>query len=451
MPLGLGYIAANLPRRYEVRLWDGVLNRDQGNVHVLDEIERFRPDVVGVSVWVFNSGSACDLVRRIKSRFSALPVVVGGPHVSGLGGATLSLMSADYGLAGDGEKSFRRLAEAMETDAVTAELLGSIGGLIYRQPDGAIATNAPLWDAIDDLNFPDYDLLRLKDYHAQGYGSGIHRDDKLTMAITTTRGCPFKCRFCGGLLVTGRKVRKRKVESVIAEIKQLHDRFGVRWFNVVDDNLTMDLGHAKQVCREILKLKLKDVSFASSNGLRLEFLDREVLALMKEAGWEYISIAPESGSPRTLERMSKHLKLDMVKEKMALIHAAGMKVCGFFMLGYPGETVDDIKLTIDFAAENDFDIVSYQFFQPLPGTPVYDDLVAAGEIERGETNFTVLDVPYAPVGMTRAELRRWFFWAHIRTTLLNPRRLAAVMPYVTLKRLWSFFSAVNPGSQSTRR
>ena len=442
LPLGLGYLAANLPRRHEVRLWDGMLNRDSDNRLALEEIERFRPDVVGVSVWIFNMDSARGFIERIKARFPKVVVVVGGPNVSGLREKALSLLGADYGITGDGERPFQHLLEMIEQEALSPDKLKNVAGLVYRLPNGGIGSVPPRWEEMDGLNCPDYELIRLKDYFAAGFSNGPHKKHRQVAPIMTTRGCPFACEYCGGGLVTGRKLRCRPVESVVAEIKDLYERFGVRGFNVVDDNFTMNLPYAKQVCRAILKLNLEDVSFASINGVRMEYLDEELLGLMKQVGWEYISIAPESGSQKTLDNMRKHLKLSLLKEKIALIRSAGLKVFGFFMLGYPGETADDIQMTIDCAAKNDFDIVTFQCFQPLPGTPVYEKLLASGEIQPHQDSRTALDIQYAPAGMTPAQLKRWFFWAYCRFYMWPPRRLRAVLSYIPLRNFWRFLCSI---------
>ncbi|HPD17681.1 MAG TPA: radical SAM protein [Planctomycetota bacterium] len=437
LPLGLGYLAANLPDGCEARLSDGVLSR-RPNAEVADEAERFQPHAVGLSVWHFNLPGAREAIAAIRQRFPSLPILAGGPTVSGLGTRLFETLDADYGFVGEGEWSLPQFLGLLRRGELTDAAKRAVPGLVFRDAAGAPAANPPRWEPLDALKPCDYEFIRLDAYLAAGYRYGLHRKARRIAPIHTTRGCPFPCEYCSARLISGTRVRTRPVESVVAEIRRLHERLGIDGFNLIDDNFTFHQDYAKALCRAILGMGLKGVSFCAPNGIKVEYLDRELLGLMKQAGWQALFIAPESGSERTLERMRKKVHLPTVREKLALIREAGLKVFGFFILGYPGETADDFRQTIAFACRNAFDWATFTCFQPLPGTPVCERLIAEGEIAAAPEGVDYYQVTYAPRGFTVREMRRWRLWALLRFYTSSPRRLAAALASYSPLRILRF-------------
>jgi radical SAM superfamily enzyme YgiQ (UPF0313 family) len=437
LPLGLGSLAANLPEEHQVRLWDGVLERAP-NASIAGEIERFAPDVVGLSVWSLNLAGAREIVAVVRERFPGLTIVAGGPAICGYGERALDVIDVDYAFAGEGERPLRRFLELVRGHGLDSQAKATIPGLIYREDGGEAVANPPVWDPLDDLKPCDYGLIRLDDYLARGYAYGMHSRAERTAPVLTTRGCPFPCEYCAARLINGTVVRAQPVQTVIAEIVGLHERFHIDGFNIIDDNFTFDRDYAKEVCRAILKLGLKDVSFCCPNGVRVECLDEELLGLMKRAGWESIFIAPESGNERTLERMEKKIQLPLVREKMELIKAAGLKVFGFFIIGYPGESADDVRMTIDFACQSPFDSVMFTCFQPLPGTPIAEKLLASGEIDKLPEGADYYQVTYAPKGMTIGQLKRLRLLGLLRFYTSSLKRLRTALFTYSLKRVVMF-------------
>ncbi len=426
LPLGLGYLAANLPAECEARLWDGVLSR-RPNTEVAAEAERFQPHAVGLSVWHYNLPGAREAVAAVRRRFPSLPLIAGGPTVSGLGARLFETLDVDYGSVGEGEWSLPQFLTLLRRGGLTEAAKREVPGLVWRDAAGAPVANPPRWEALDGLKPCDYAFIRLDAYLAAGYRYGLHRKARRTAPIHTTRGCPFPCEYCSARLISGTRVRTRPIESVAAEIRQLHERFGIDGFNLIDDNFTFHQDYAKGLCRAIIGLGLKGVSFCAPNGIKVECLDGELLGLMKEAGWQALFIAPESGSERTLERMRKKVHLPTVRQKLGLIREAGLKVFGFFILGYPGETADDFRQTIAFACRNAFDWATFTCFQPLPGTPVCERLVAEGEIAAAPEGVDYYQVTYAPRGFTVRQMRRWRLRALLRFYTSSPARLARAL------------------------
>jgi radical SAM superfamily enzyme YgiQ (UPF0313 family) len=438
LPLGFGYLAANLPKGHRVRLWDGVLKRRRDNNGIVEEVKRFQPDLIGLSIWNFNLKAACEVANLIKKHFPEIVIVVGGPSVSGYRDRIFTTINADYAFTGEGEKPFRHFLELFANHVMTVENLKQIDGLIYKDGNEGIVFNPPRWESLDDLKYCDYRLLKLCQYLEIGYRYGVHHTAKRTAPILTTRGCPFPCEYCSARQINGRRVRTRPVESVIAEVKELHQNFQIDGFNIIDDNFTYDIDYAKQVCRSIVALGMQNVSFCCPNGVKVEYLDQELLHLMKQAGWECLFIAPESGSERTLKNMRKQINLRVVEEKLRIIKQAGLRVFGFFMIGYPNETAADIKMTIDFACRNDFDLVVFTCFQPLVGTPVYEKLLKAGEIDKPPEGLDYYEISYAPKGLTVTQMKFWRFWGLTRFYTSSPKRLKEALSAYSVRRVLTF-------------
>ncbi len=434
MPLGFGYLSANLPKSHNIRLWDGIL-KNQPNSKVVDEIRQFKPDVAGVSVWNFNMAAAKEVIGIIKENFPELTVVAGGPEPSGQREKILNSLGCDYAFVGEGERPYRKFLELFSDGVLTSEAKSGIAGFVYKDENGKVVCNQPRFESLEDLNYCDYETVDLNGYLDNGYMYGIHPNTNRTASIVTSRGCPFPCEYCSARLLNGPKVRTRTVESVIEEIRELHEKYRIGGFNIIDDNFTFHIDFAKEVCREIIKLGLDGVSFYSPQGVRLEFLDEELLELMKQAGWRCIVIAPESASDKTLKNMRKKIKLETVMEKMRLIKNSGMNMFGFFMIGYPGETDEDIRKTLRFARKNPFDYVLISCFQPLSGTPAYEKLLASGEIDDSHEASYTWSASYAPKGMTTGQLRLWLFWGYLRFYTSSFGRMKKLFLEVSFKRI----------------
>ncbi|NQT93180.1 MAG: B12-binding domain-containing radical SAM protein [Lentisphaerae bacterium] len=449
LPLGLGCLAANLDKKHNVALWDGVLGK-LGDADFLAEIRRRSPDVVAFSIWNFNLDAVRRLASQVRDSFPDVTIVLGGPSVAGYGREIFSVIEADYAFVGEAEKTLPALLDALQDGRLEGKDLAEIDGLVYRNPQGDAVANAPEWPVLDDLVPCDYDFIHFRDYLDQGYRYGIHENAKRTAPVMTTRGCPFPCEYCSARLVSGTKVRRRPIESVVNEIRHLHEEYGIDGFNIIDDNFTFHVEYAKQVCRAILDLGLTDVSFCCPNGVKIEYLDDELLSLMKHAGWQCLFVAPESGSERTLKRMRKQIKLSEVPEKLAMIKSHGLKIFGFFMIGYPGETASDIRATIDFACRNPFDLAVFTCFQPIVGTPVYERLIDLGEIERSVEGIDYYNVSYAPAGMSIRRLKSWRLWCLLRFYAFSPHRLRTVLANYDLRRIAVFAKKTVAGTSFRR-
>jgi anaerobic magnesium-protoporphyrin IX monomethyl ester cyclase len=373
LPLPFAWLASNTaPELCEFRLFDLALGRPAPE-DLERELASFRPEVVGISSFASNFPRALEAARAAKRAVPSAAVVAGGQYASAWPEGVLSHPEFDFVIKGEGEPALTAFLKELRSGARRWEL---VPGLV-RMAGGVLADAAPaIVEDLDSLTPPDYKFIALDEYLRRGYR--VWCDPVPNAPIQTTRGCPYSCAFCTGPYVSGRRLRRFSTAYVMRWIKELHRDFGVTWFNIIDDNFTFSPDGAKEFCRAAPRLEIPGLRFGTPNGVRAQHGDPELWKLMRSAGWEQVVVAPESGSARVLELMKKELPPALMEKAVADIRAAGLPVCGFFIVGYPGETRADLALTMRLVSS--FDLAEIFVFQPLPGSPIFRELLAAGEI-----------------------------------------------------------------------
>jgi len=439
MPISLGYLKSNLdPNHYDVRIFDNALRKLPSTSPIFqDELSAFAPQVVGISSWSPMFPEALALARVAKSILKDVVVVGGGAHISSYYKKVMHHREFDYVFCGEADLSFGDFLRELTSDQPD---WNKAGGLVYRKPDGTLATNPTVQiDDLDTIKIPDYEAMNLPGYHAAGYRWNTRVRDNAPIWIT--RGCPYRCTFCAAPDLNGRPVRTHSIEYMVKWITALYHEKGVRWFNIIDDNFTYHREYAKAFCRAMIDLKLPGLGFGTPNGIRMSRGDTELWALMKQAGWTTVIVAPESGSENTLKIMKKDLKLEIVPRVVRELREAGLKVQAFFILGYPGETLDDIQKSADLIEKCRFNFVFMNNFQPLPGTPVYDDLVAKGEIEDGlmPINYSDGVRVYTPKGLENFNFPGFVLSTYLRMMLRDPLNIPYMLtlfnPLMVIKKV----------------
>ncbi|KIL97721.1 Radical SAM domain protein [Paramagnetospirillum magnetotacticum MS-1] len=381
LPISLAYLAANLSERHTVKVVDCSADQIPEDSEEFRQIIRdFAPDMVGSSATYVTYNYAVMALKTAKAVSPDIITIMGGAHPSIYPDRIITTdREIDYLMCGEAERSFPRFVDAL-ADGTGFE---DVAGLVYRRGDDIVKNPLDLNAELDTLRRPDYDVMGLEKYiaHDYSYGGLYGR----SAPIWFTRGCPFACTFCSAYLITGKKVRHHSMDYMVEWIDHLYHQYGIRQFAFIDDGLTVFPDIPKQFCRTIIDLRRKGhwaepIYFTSPNGTRMEKLDDELLRLMKEAGWQGLTIAPESGSRRVLKQIKKSLDPDIVPDVVRRIKAAGLGVRGFFIFGFPGETREDIDETIGLIRRCDFDTFNIGRFLPIPGTPIFNQMVADGEI-----------------------------------------------------------------------
>ncbi len=369
IPLSFGSLKSNTDKkRYKIMIIDCTLeNLDPSSPVFIKRLKKANPKVVGVSSWSYNYPEALAVFKIVKENLKNVVTIYGGPHASAVGN-TIKNKDIDFVFRGEAELSFQLFLDELKK---AKPCFSKIRGLIYANKKNLDEKN---WiSKLDDVKFPDYNFINLDGYIKAGYsyqGAG-----KRNAPIWTTRGCPYNCRFCAVSGISGRVIRKHSIGYLIKWIKYLYQKHNIRGFNIIDDNFTFDIDHAKEFCREVIKLGYKDISFNCPNGVRMQRGDLELWNLMKQAGWKVVVVAPESGSRKVLQSMGKALDAKEVPGYVSEIKKSGLKVNGFFMMNYPGETRSDLKKTEELIRKCKFNDVAISMFQPEPGAQIYDQLV----------------------------------------------------------------------------
>lgn len=397
-PLGIAYLASYcLKEGIDVQIVDSVGEEST-------TVEPFREDIflrgmsiadivksldtsaslIGISnLFSFAYPAVVELTKALKEAHPQVPIVLGGPHPSALPEYCLDTSAADFVVRGEGELSLvelcRHLAGEISADAVPS--------LVYLDDEGKIirSKQAPRILDLDSSNlpFPARHLLPMENYIAAQEAHGSVEGRWTT--ILSSRGCPYGCTFCDSRRT---KYVARTAKDVVDEIEHCIRDFGIREFHFEDDNLTLKKTRTLELCQEIIDRGLR-IKWQTPNGIRASVTDERMLGKMMESGCNHITLAPESGSPRVLKdiiQKGKDFSLDQLLDVGKLAHKMGMKCAAYFVLGLPGETAEDLDLTIKYAnrlARAGVDEAGFGLFIPLPGTPLWDKVVK----EYGQPDF----------------------------------------------------------------
>ena len=326
-------------------------------LEIKENIERYSPDIVGITMLTGTYKSAENVARIVKELNRDIDVVVGGTHPTVLPEETIKNECFDYVIRGEGEYSF--------LDLVNGVRIEDILGLTYINEKGEIVNNPDreFIDDLDSLPFPSRDLY-INDTRYMDYGY-----------IMTGRGCPFECTFCASKKVWKGHVRFRSPENVVEEVRHVHNKYGTKLFYFVDDTFTLNKKRTKKICELLIECDL-DISWICD--ARVDTIDEELLRLMKESGCVRVKIGVESGSERILRMVRKKITKKQIRDCVSLVKKVGIDLTIYLMVGFPAETEEEIRETLDFARELDPTYYSLSILAPYPGTEIYDDVIRNG-------------------------------------------------------------------------
>jgi radical SAM superfamily enzyme YgiQ (UPF0313 family) len=319
-----------------------------------------------------------------------IPIIIGGPHSTFL--PEESLKYADYVVRGEGEETIVELMEHLEY----GRPLNDIKGLSYREGDAFIHNpDRPLIQDLDSAPIPDLNV--------------VHNWQKRTVIpIATSRGCPFGCKFCSVIQMFGRKYRFKSIDRVIEEIREVASRKAHIFF--VDDNFAANKERSKELLRRIIA---EDIHIEWSAQVRTDVVrDTELIDLMVKTGCFTVFVGFESINPKTLTLYNKHQKLNDIVECIKTLKKASIGIHGMFVLGGDTDDIETIRSTQKFARRLGIDSVQFLMLTPLPGTPVFDDLMQHGRLIH--TDWAKYDAHHAvfePRLMTAFELHTETFKA----------------------------------------
>ncbi|MFA6428762.1 MAG: radical SAM protein [Candidatus Buchananbacteria bacterium] len=370
-PLELAYLASLLRQNYQVKLLDAnALNLDLSQT--LKEIKEFAPEILiltstPIDRWEVPSHKHLELlvknILNIIDKVKINHVILLGSHGTVMPEWILRQSHVNFVVRGEPEITTVNLVQAL----ISGRDLKQIKGISYLESD--LIVNNP--DAVrnyklDDLPFPAYDSLPMDKYRYTF--SDIPTPFSLMMA---SRGCPFSCTYCLKAMMPGAYI-VRSPENVFLEIKYLIEKFKVRGIYFQDWEFTINQKWVEQICDLIISNNLV-ISWGCN--ARASDVKEGLVKKMKAAGCVRINLGFESGSQKVLDLAHKQIKLDSVKEAVAVCRRQGIKVGIYSILNLPGETRKTIAETEKFLADNNLQTMSAPNL-PIPyfGTELYEML-----------------------------------------------------------------------------
>jgi len=372
IPLGIlslsAYIKKYAPFPIQTFCLDLRLNK---NPKVLKKtIDSIQPHLIGISLMDSESEFLYKNQSILEEYCHNISFVAGGPFATINYDQILKKTCISLVIVGEGEYSFFNLI----LNLINGEPLAKVPGLAWRSVNGEFFFNgrAPYIENLDEIPIPDYDLIDLEKY--QGYHpnmNGVLAENRY-IQIMSSRACPFNCIFCHNIF--GKRVRQRSVQHFIKEIKILYYQYNIREFHIIDDYFNFNPKRMHVILDEIVNEGLK-IKIAFPNALRGDQLTKKDLILLKQAGTYMITFAIETGSKRIQNITKKRINIQKILQNISQAKKMGIITRGYFMLGFPGESRQELQKTIDLACKSDLSMVSFFSVIPFKNTGLYDWLL----------------------------------------------------------------------------
>lgn len=358
--LGLGYLAS-YARLFHQDLTFELIDTRVAKPKELKQFLNSSFDFIGITASSQVFLEAVEIAEQFKKVLPNTPICIGGSHVSTVKQEAIENFPFDFAAFGEGEQTFVELIDYLKG----SKDLNEINGLIFKDNNGEIKVNPfrELIKDIDTIPFPAYDLFKMNRYPQ-------HR-------LTTSRGCPFNCVFCNSHSLWTSKWRKRSAQNIIDEIKILNNTYKSKSIVFNDDSFNIDAKRVIELCSQIIDQKL-DILWSTS--IRVDLITDEIAQLMKDSGCYNVSIGIESANNEVLKRMNKHNTKEKIYKGIQILRKAGIDVMGQFMIGNPGDTLETVKESIEFAKTSNLTGVEFYTALPYKDSLLYDFVQTNGRM-----------------------------------------------------------------------
>lgn len=287
------------------------------------------------------------LTEYIKEINPDCIIILGGIHATICPEEALRTVGVDYCIRGEGEKA---LVEFLKGRKPVNLCWGGHIGEVVLLPD------------LNTSSFPNYDKFELDKYLDSTFLSR-------SVQVLTSRGCSYNCIFCSKGL--GNTFRPRTPLDVVSEIVYLKDTYNVKKIRIVDDNFSFDLDRAKEICRLLISRDL-NIKWIAAGGLRVDKIDDELLDLMVKSGCASTGLGIESVSNDILKEYKKGITIEKVVNAIKLCKKYGLKVGGYFVIGAPSDTRENIYAQLEFTKKMELDYAYWSLLIPYPGCALHD-------------------------------------------------------------------------------
>lgn len=416
-PMVLGAVARQLG--WDARCIDTYLEHDP-EAALRDALARFPADVIGLSSLTAEHRSMHRLARLARELRPQAVILAGGAHPSADPQDTVRNAAIDAAVLGEGERTLQDIL----TRIAAGQPWHEVPGLALRTPDGGMRKTAPRAqiEDLDSLPLPAFDLTDI-DAYARRRGMSL-AGRRRYMAITTSRGCPYRCTYCHD--IQGKRFRAHSPQYVLRMIDELRSRWDVHHFDITDDIFNFDPERMLEICDGLIA-RGPGIGFTCPNGIRADRMTPAQAERMADAGCEYVAIAIETATTRLQKQIKKHLRFDKVLPVIAAFTRRRVFTSGFFMVGFPTETESELRATIDYALHSRLHAAYFFVVTPFAGTGMHGEivnhmgdaateLVGSGFFFRPVTNLS--QVPDARFYAMRRNAYLRFY--------LDPRRMARI-------------------------
>ena len=389
-PMGLAYLAGSaLREKHEVLIFNGEhdstldyvnLTTYSSNYHrYLDALQdrdhsawkrfarvlaQFKPDLLGITSFTVKYPSAQRIAAIGKDYDPTMPVVMGGQHATIMTDEVLTDPNMDFVVRGEGEQTFVEFLHQLKGDRNWA----SVDGLSFKA-GGRALHNKPraLAADLDQLAGPARQCLyEVEKYEPHALGK-----------LFASRGCPYRCTYCGTQNVWTYELRHHSAARVVDEIRQVRNEYGTTYFTFFDDVFGIDKPRTMELLTKMAEARL-NVTWDCLT--RANLVSDDLLIAMKKAACTKIDMGVESGSAKILKDTKKGVSIEQIRKGAALVKKHGIMLYMFFMIGLPTETEEDARMTREFLLELKPDWAGISIFTPIPGTSLYKDLTVQGKI-----------------------------------------------------------------------
>lgn len=366
-PMNLALLAAIVEEAgHEAFIVDGQVE-DLTPKQLAEKTLALKPDIIGFTATSPFFHIQKDTAEALKSIAPEIPIIVGGPHVSIVKEEAL-LPCFDYAFVGEVEKSLPQFLGMLEN----GQDISSAKGIIFRRDGESHFTGHSPW--LEDMNSLPFPARHLLDMDSYKIGTLNGRNHFTT--IQGQRGCPWKCIFCASEHLNTTRIIRRTPENIVAEMKQVVDRYDVRHFQFYDDVLTLSREHILAVCDEIEKHGLR-ITFEGST--RANLVDDAMIKRMSECGLIRMSFGVETVNPEMRKTIKKKVPMKHYIEANRILNKYNVEATNTLMIGLPGETRETVNETLEFLKNSrEVKQANLAITVPYPGTELYE-MAISGE------------------------------------------------------------------------
>lgn len=360
------------PEQFQFRIWEEVLAR---------KIASFRPDLIGISVmFTITLPSLADVATALKGNYPSLPIIAGGICVSNDVERILrSIPEIDIASFYEADRSFPDLLDVINQK----KPVSTIKQVAVLMNDEFVSTSERATPEPEEIDVsPEYYDLPVGDYTKYGSMGAYNflRGGRKASTILSNRGCRARCSFCAVRNFNGLSVRGRKVSSVVDEMENLRQTYGITHFMWLDDDLLKDERRAIQLFNEIVKRNM-NITWDASNGLIAAAVTPEIMDAASKSGCVGFNLGLESGNDEILHAIHKPGTTKIYRRTRKIVDCyPHVFVKGFMIIGFPKETIVQIRDTVNLARELQFGWYPLQLLTPLPSTEITLSMVEQGLI-----------------------------------------------------------------------